>query len=1026
MLKRKTIPDADLSNAGDDFHVLWTMKKSFELLNFDEDGLKSIYIEGVENAISDNIDPTGTKLLGIDLSEYYGSDEFINADKVVISQLKYSTREADKNYTFSELYESKKKDTSDGSLIHRLASIFKAFLDKYGRDVVLEKVIIKLVTNRNFNKNQLKALRAIQSHLKTNKRKISFNTFLKDNPPFTKSLKKLVKASKLSITEFTDFIRLLNFEDCGTDSRYYLKINLIEAISNTAVTSRNQFNELFQLVNNKTLPEFRHQRCIKVTDLIASLDFHMGGVENLFPVSQGFEKKKDVVVREQLEGILDEINTSTNFLPICIHGGAGIGKSTLVQQIEKNLPEYSECITFDCYGSGKYQNPIDKRHLHKYALLHLSNELAKRLGTNFLLNKNEASEVYLKEFRKRIVNGVDILQKRNPQATLTLIIDAADNSVTAANNNGERSFVVDLLNIDIPIGCNLIVTTRTHRMETLSLPNKFLDIEILPFSLDETKQFITSYFPKISDKEIVEFHKYTNAIPRAQFYSIGLKEQGIEEIINFLKPNGKKVEDLILDKIEVAKSSLGNTEKKALDNFFQLLITLPRPVPIEYLASILNVSVNFLEDISTEIWSGLIYTNNHFEFRDEDFENYIRDNYHASDEELENIAKIFQSKSNVEEYASVNLGYILYISNQYPKLKEIVLERQFLNTPEEPIRNREVYINRTKFAMKACGLNDDNLTFFKLTIIAAEESKTDKALTNLLINYPDLVSNFGDSTSLTRLKLTSDEQSWAGSFHLKLAGFLSRNSSNKDEAVMHLKTARDWLDWRFNSKKNEDNINNEFNVSSIDIAYQTEAVLRVFGIQEALTAINRWIPKNVKISSGNYLVDNLLLENNDNDITKWLNEGEFSIDEKVFLICKLFKFDKDVFFDLNETARNLLTALTLIKEKLSLKFKLVIVEFSEVLAYYKIDSVIILKVLSHIKHSFPNRVPSLRSRYYGENDEQELELSFRIETIKYSLKEKSLNLFEVYPAKFKNIDELEDYKKRNSLERDKKEFTSFF
>ena len=32
MLKRKTIPDADLSNAGDDFHVLWTMKKSFELL----------------------------------------------------------------------------------------------------------------------------------------------------------------------------------------------------------------------------------------------------------------------------------------------------------------------------------------------------------------------------------------------------------------------------------------------------------------------------------------------------------------------------------------------------------------------------------------------------------------------------------------------------------------------------------------------------------------------------------------------------------------------------------------------------------------------------------------------------------------------------------------------------------------------------------------------------------------------------------------------------------------------------------
>lgn len=49
--------------------------------------------------------------------------------------------------------------------------------------------MVKLVTNRNFNKNQLRAISDIQSHLKTIKRKISFNTFLKDNPTCTKSLK---------------------------------------------------------------------------------------------------------------------------------------------------------------------------------------------------------------------------------------------------------------------------------------------------------------------------------------------------------------------------------------------------------------------------------------------------------------------------------------------------------------------------------------------------------------------------------------------------------------------------------------------------------------------------------------------------------------------------------------------------------------------------------------------------------------------------------------------------------------------
>jgi len=1026
MLKRKTIPDADLSNAGDDFHILWTMKKSFDLLNFDEHGLKAIYIEGVENTVSKNVDPTGVKLLGIDLSEYYGSEEFVKADKVVISQLKYSTRRADKPYTYSELYKGKKNNSTDGSLIHRLSTIFKAFIDEYGRDLVLQKVVLKLVSNRSFNANQLQNIKDIQLYLKTKKREISFNKIIKDNPSYSKSLTKLFEASKLKLTEFTDFIRLLDFEDCGIDSRYYLKINLVKAISDTSITSRGQYNELFQLINNKTLPEFRNQRCIKVTDLIASLDFHMGGVENLFPVTQNFEKKKDVVVREQLEDILQKIEINTNFFPICIHGGAGIGKSTLVQQIEKHLPEYFECITFDCYGAGAYQNPIDKRHLHKYALLHLSNELAKRLGTDFLINKNEANEVYLKEFRKRIVNGIEILQKRNPKATLILIIDAADNSVTAANNNGERSFIVDLLNIDIPRGCNLIVTTRTYRKETLSLPDKFVDIEILPFSLNETRQFITSYYPEISDNEITDFHKYTYGIPRAQFYSIGLKEEGIVEIINFLKPNGKKVEDLILDKIEIAKSNLGKSEKNLLDKFFQLLITLPRPVPIEYLANILDVNVNFLEDISSEIWNGLIYENKHFEFRDEDFENYIRENYYANDEELKNIAVIFLSKSSNEEYASVNLGYILFIAKQYPKLKEIVLERQYLDTPKDPLRNREVYINRTKLAMKACGQKDDSLTFFKLTLIAAEESKTDRALTGLLIDYPDLVANFGDAISLTRLKLNSDEKYWAGSFHLKLAGFLSRNLSNKDEVLKHLKTARDWLNWRFNSKENEEDFNNDYNVSSLDIAFQTEAVLRLFGVNEALRGINRWSPRSVRLSSGNYLVENLLIENKEDDISKWINETQFSTDVRVFLICKLFKFNKKIDFNLDKTTDDLLKALRFIKEKLSLNFKLLIVEFSEILAYYKIDAVKIIQILANLNYSFPNRIPYFHSRNYRDNDEQDLELSFRIETLKASLDKKVLQLTNVYPERLKNIDEIKDYKKKSSLENDKREFTSFF
>src|SRR5690606_11755987 len=109
------------------------------------------------------------------------------------------------------------------------------------------------------------------------------------------------------------------------------------------------------------------------------------------------------------------------------------------------------------------QNPEDKRHLHKNALLHISNVMAKKVGVDFLIMHSLGQyDDYIKEFRKRIIHAVEILKLRDKNATLTIIIDAADNSITAANNNGEKSFVADILNMSIPVGCNLIVTSRTH------------------------------------------------------------------------------------------------------------------------------------------------------------------------------------------------------------------------------------------------------------------------------------------------------------------------------------------------------------------------------------------------------------------------------------------------------------------------------------------------------------------------------------------------------------------------------------
>ncbi|PQA97067.1 hypothetical protein B0A69_03190 [Chryseobacterium shigense] len=1017
----KTISDADLSSAGDDFHILWTIKKSLELLNFNNQSLKAITIEGFEKNLSKTIDPSGEKFLGIDLTEYFGGSDFESADSITISQLKYSTRRVGENFTFSKLYEGKKSNSYDGSIIHRLATIFKTFIDQFGREKIIKKIKIKLISNRNINASHLKQIAQIQDYLVNNKRSISFNAVLNEFPDISKEpFSKLKKASGLNLNEFTDFIRLLDFEDCGTNSRQLLKFELINSIASASIKSQNQFNSLFQMIWSKMMPEKREERTLTFIDVVANFGF--SSIENLFPVTQNFENNSNVIHREQLGDIISIIENNTSYFPICIHGGAGIGKSTITHQIKDSLPEYSECILFDCYGAGKYQNPEDKRHLHRNAILQLANELAKKIGTEFLLLQNESDDIFLKELIKRIRDGVDILRNRNPSAFLVFIIDAADNSVTAAKNNGEKSFIEDLVNIEIPNGCHIIVTSRSYRKESLNLPNKYTDVELKPFSFEETTLFTKKVFPRITSQEIAEFHKYSKGIPRVQFYSLNLKIQGISEIINYLKPNGKVVGDLILDKIEHAISRVGKDKKPLVEQFFKLLISLPRPVPIAYLSEIMKVEIDFLKDLSSDIWNGLILEDDLFSFRDEDFENYIGETYRTTLEELQEITKIFITKSETDEYAATNLGSLLFNAEYKQELVDIVLNRKLLLFPKDPIRNKEVYINRAKLALKISHDIQDNLTYFKLLFIVAEELKTDKALSNLLITYPDLVSRFGDEVSLSRLKLNSDEKPWAGAFHLKLAGIYSRKSETKEIALKHLKTAGEWLNWRRN-KKDEDL--NDYPISSLDIAYEVETVLRISGLHKAIRAINRWKPKEIRLSAGNYLVENLISFSTKENIGEWSQHQNFRTDVKIFIICKLFQYNHPINFDLNLIANYLLNILTKKTLKFNKRFQQLLVQFCGILAHHKTNPKIILDILGFIIIKPLEEIPHFFN-YSDKDEEIAMDITLAKETLILSLNNSEANIESFFPDKFRNVDKIKDYEKRKSIESDKKEFVSFY
>jgi hypothetical protein len=957
MPKTKQISEAPESSAGDDFHVLWTMKKSFELLNFDDDGLKAITVEGVV-AQDNELDSDGSQFLGVDIAEYYGGENFRDAKEVTISQLKYSTRRVGENWTFAKLYEGKKTGFK-GSIIHRLAQAFKIYLVEFGRDSVQEKLTFKLVSNRSFNEKHQQYLNDFQDFLRQNPLKTySFADVVKQFPSEQAALKKLHSASTLPWSEFSDFIQLVDLADCGTGSRLNQKFDIVNAISKVAITSNTQFKDLYFLTWQKMMPEAQSGDKNKITkeDLLNCFGFH--SLESLFPVYQKFEQLENLIERVQLDSILDTIINNDSGYPICLHGGAGIGKSTLSQSIKQNAPKDSEVILFDCYGEGAYLNSSDNRHLHKEALLHISNEMAKTIGSPFLLIDEKDPHIFIREFNRRCETAVKILKSRNPNSVLILIIDAADNSVTAAQKNQTNSFVQDLLNEPITEGVRLVVTSRTHRLDSLHLPAKYIDIPLQPFQIGETQKYLTHYFPESTETEIQEFHDLTEGIPRVQSYVLGLKKEGIVEVINYLKPNGKKVEDLIEDKIYEAGRKLGIDGKAQIDRFFTYLITLPRPVPIDYLAALTSINEGILIDFTTDIWHGLILKDKKFSFRDEDFENYVRSKYKPREETRKHIADLFLQKAETDAYASVNLGVALYEANDHETLINVVLTEGYLSQPTDPLRNKEVYIERTKLAMKVSSAVNDNPTFFKLAFITADVAKTDMALKNLLISNADIAALFGNTDSLHKRHLQSEEKSWSGSFHYQLAAIYAREL-NIELAKKHLKNAGKWIDW-MQRQKDTDSYD-RYRITNTDIAFGAEAYLRIYGSQRAFKWLNSWSPKDAVFHATHIMIHNVLPNCEREQITEWLSALELPLYAKLLILNTAKSYGIDC-FDLKEIADTLIKMLSR-----GIKFEPYllppIINFCELLI--KADSSYetpVKEILSFIKLSLPERVPTFTDR----------------------------------------------------------------
>lgn len=590
------------SRDGDQFHYLWAARKALLLLN-PLSGLHALTIEGPSKSEFTKVIEEGEEI--VDVGEYFGSKSFIDASKIIYSQLKHTTVQENESFPPSSL-----KNTIEG-----FSKRFLKLLDIVPKDIVLQKVEFHFVSNRAISTDFYKSIKQLQETGKVTK---------------TENLQKLKDYTNLDGQILKEFIKLIKFpsqepnyiaqrEILAQDIAYYLPGDDVNAP-----------NELKELITRKAFSENKETPEITQYDVLCALRTNS---DDLFPVKNLIKQLEKIVDRPIVRELIDTISRSCS-QKFIIQAEGGVGKSILTTQIHNHIPYGSLSLVYDCFGNGDYRQSSSARHTHKIALVQIANELAGLgLCHPLIPTTNAGPSEYIKAFLFRLRQVSERFINENKQ--LFIVIDAADNSQMAADEfNYGRSFITDLLQETLPKNIKIIALARPYRVELLMPKQDVEVIDLESFNEDETKQYLLNYYPEISQQDAREFHRLTSGNPRVQ--SIALEQDlTLHEILSFFGGTPKSVEDTIQDLLDKAISTFKEqkySESEEIDVLLTSIAILRPLIPLQILSDLTNIRADQIRSIISDIGGHPIrLSDNYIQFVDEPTESWFREIYKPKD-----------------------------------------------------------------------------------------------------------------------------------------------------------------------------------------------------------------------------------------------------------------------------------------------------------------------------------------------------------------------------------------------------------
>ena len=815
------------SRDGDQFHYLWAARRCLRLLS-PETSLVCVSIEGCSPNESTAI-VTGEQQ--IDIAEYYGDENISRTRLVRYMQLKHSTVQSYVAWTASGL-----ENTFKG-----FSARYTNLLESFSCDNLKGKLEFWFVTNR-----------PISTHFKEAVRDAADGATAR-HPNELRKLESFTNLKGASLSSFCSLIRFEDHQDSYWDQRNILFQEVSGYLPDFDVDAPIQLKEL---VTRKALSEFTHNPNITKVDVLRAL----GTDENrLYPAPCLIKPMNDAIPREQEEELIQAIIQAEK-RPVIVHALAGVGKSIFSTRIPTGLPPGSVTILYDCFGNGQYRSATGYRHRHQDALVQIVNELAAQgLCHPLIPTVNADTSSYVRAFTYRLDQAIMLIRHANQHAVLCIVIDAADNAQMAAEEIGQpRSFVRDLLRETLPNGVRLVVLCRSHRRVVLDPPVEALQLELKPFSRNETTTHLRHTFPDASEYDVDEFHRLSSQNPRVQALALS-RNLPLAETLRLLGPNPTTVEssigNLLNDAITNLRDKVSSIEKKQIDKICAGLAALRPLVPIPILSQISGVSEEEIRSFVLDIGRPLLLSGDSVQFLDEPVETWFREQFRPSQERMITFIRSLKPLAAQSAYVASTLPQLMLEAGQFSELVDLALTSAAL--PETSVlEKRDVELQRLRFALKASLRSKRYLDAAKLSLKAGGESAGDDRQRELIQANTDLAAQFLDTEIVQEYvsRRTFGSQ-WLGSQNVFEAGLLSGREELISDARSRLRMAYEWLN---NWSRLEPEEREKEPISDTDIAELAMAELNIHGPHAAAHSINNWRPREISFRVGRIMGSRLV------------------------------------------------------------------------------------------------------------------------------------------------------------------------